>query len=66
MRRVLDMNNFCSKRRRCFFQCRDPHAKNIYSSDSYIEFGAHQCILVRNEAALKKLREEVGDIGMIM
>jgi len=31
-----------------------------------LEFGAHQCILVRDEAAVKKLREKVGDIGMIM
>ncbi|KAJ7293966.1 hypothetical protein C8J57DRAFT_1444990 [Mycena rebaudengoi] len=33
---------------------------------SYIEFGAQQCILVRDEAAREKLREQVGDIGLIM
>ncbi|KAF8151989.1 hypothetical protein K438DRAFT_1988110 [Mycena galopus ATCC 62051] len=33
---------------------------------SYIEFGAQQCILVRNDAARDKLREQVGDIGLIM
>ncbi|KAI0297517.1 hypothetical protein B0F90DRAFT_1819257 [Multifurca ochricompacta] len=32
----------------------------------HIEFGAHQCILVRNEAAKEKFREQVGDIGLIM
>ncbi|KAF7306351.1 UvrD-like helicase ATP-binding domain-containing protein [Mycena indigotica] len=33
---------------------------------SYIEFGAQQCILVRDEAARERLREQVGDIGLIM
>ncbi|KAK7064824.1 UvrD-like helicase ATP-binding domain-containing protein [Favolaschia claudopus] len=33
---------------------------------SYIEFGAQQCILVRDDAARDKLREQVGDIGLIM
>ncbi|KAF7367508.1 UvrD-like helicase ATP-binding domain-containing protein [Mycena sanguinolenta] len=33
---------------------------------SYIEFGAHQCELVRDDAARDKLREQVGDIGLIM
>ncbi|OJA13247.1 hypothetical protein AZE42_12316, partial [Rhizopogon vesiculosus] len=33
---------------------------------SHIEFGAQQCILVRDEAARQKLREQVGDIGLIM
>lgn len=33
---------------------------------SHIEFGAQQCILVRNDAARDKLREQVGDIGLIM
>ncbi|KAJ7671947.1 hypothetical protein B0H17DRAFT_1208872 [Mycena rosella] len=33
---------------------------------SYIEFGAQQCILVRDDAAREKLREQVGDIGLIM
>ncbi|KAH8834693.1 hypothetical protein DL96DRAFT_1488848 [Flagelloscypha sp. PMI_526] len=37
------------------------------SSGSYVEFGAKQCILVRNEAALKRLQEETGaPIGIIM
>ncbi|KAG7086906.1 hypothetical protein E1B28_002824 [Marasmius oreades] len=36
------------------------------SSGNYIEFGAKQCILVRNEAAREKLRQHVGDIGLIM
>jgi hypothetical protein len=31
-----------------------------------MEFGAQQCILVRNDAARNKLRAEVGDIGLIM
>ncbi|EGN94529.1 hypothetical protein SERLA73DRAFT_114784 [Serpula lacrymans var. lacrymans S7.3] len=31
-----------------------------------IEFGAQQCILVRNEVAKEKLRKEVGDVGLIM
>nr|GAT46622.1 predicted protein [Mycena chlorophos] len=33
---------------------------------SYIEFGAQQCILVRDEAARDRLRAQVGDIGLIM
>lgn len=32
----------------------------------HIEFGAQQCILVRNDAAREKLRKQVGDIGLIM
>ncbi|KIJ60090.1 hypothetical protein HYDPIDRAFT_99369 [Hydnomerulius pinastri MD-312] len=36
------------------------------ASGSHIEFGAQQCILVRDDAARVKLREQVGDIGMIM
>ncbi|OBZ79120.1 TPR and ankyrin repeat-containing protein 1 [Grifola frondosa] len=35
-------------------------------SGSHIEFGAQQCILVRDDAARVKLREQVGDIGLIM
>ncbi|KAF8151966.1 hypothetical protein K438DRAFT_1778624 [Mycena galopus ATCC 62051] len=35
-------------------------------SGSPIELGAEQCILVRNDAARKKLKELVGDIGLIM
>ncbi|TFK51884.1 hypothetical protein OE88DRAFT_1483274 [Heliocybe sulcata] len=31
-----------------------------------IDFGARQCILVRNEAARDELRKEVGQIGLIM
>ncbi|KAF8261744.1 hypothetical protein EI94DRAFT_1809815 [Lactarius quietus] len=31
-----------------------------------IEFGAQQCILVRNDAAREKLRNQVGNIGLIM
>ncbi|TFK22056.1 hypothetical protein FA15DRAFT_706710 [Coprinopsis marcescibilis] len=31
-----------------------------------IEFGARQCIIVRTEAAKLKLRQEVGDIGVIL
>ncbi|KAG1720128.1 uncharacterized protein EDB91DRAFT_1257152 [Suillus paluster] len=30
------------------------------------ELGPNQCILVRNDAACQKLREQVGDIGIIM
>ncbi|KAJ6519176.1 hypothetical protein C8R45DRAFT_1204389 [Mycena sanguinolenta] len=33
---------------------------------SYIEFGAQQCILVRDDAARNRLREQVGEIGLIM
>ncbi|CDO74781.1 hypothetical protein BN946_scf185001.g29 [Trametes cinnabarina] len=33
---------------------------------SHIEFGAQQCILVRDEAARQRLRAQVGDIGLIM
>ncbi|KAH9919767.1 uncharacterized protein BXZ73DRAFT_104875 [Epithele typhae] len=35
-------------------------------SGNHIEFGAEQCILVRDEAARDKLRAQVGDIGLIM
>ncbi|KAG1825456.1 uncharacterized protein BJ212DRAFT_276627 [Suillus subaureus] len=46
----------------------DAHCKRflVGESASNLELGAHQCILVRNEAAVKKLRENVGDIAMIM
>ncbi|KAF9229832.1 hypothetical protein BS17DRAFT_744362 [Gyrodon lividus] len=33
---------------------------------SHIDFGAQQCILVRDDEARDKLREQVGDIGLIM
>ncbi|KAI0321916.1 hypothetical protein OF83DRAFT_135754 [Amylostereum chailletii] len=33
---------------------------------SHIEFGAQQCILVRNDAARDQLRDQVGDIGLIL
>ncbi|PCH33046.1 hypothetical protein WOLCODRAFT_62498 [Wolfiporia cocos MD-104 SS10] len=36
------------------------------SSGEQIEFGAHQCILVRDDAARDRLRAQVGDIGLIM
>ncbi|KJA29102.1 hypothetical protein HYPSUDRAFT_32443 [Hypholoma sublateritium FD-334 SS-4] len=35
-------------------------------SESPIEFGAQQCILVRDEKARDDLRKQVGDIGLIM
>ncbi|KAJ7171695.1 hypothetical protein C8R43DRAFT_874648, partial [Mycena crocata] len=35
-------------------------------SGGYIELGAQQCILVRNENAKENLRRQVGDIGLIM
>ncbi|EPQ61193.1 hypothetical protein GLOTRDRAFT_135727 [Gloeophyllum trabeum ATCC 11539] len=35
-------------------------------SKSRIEFGARQCILVRNEAAREALRAQVGEIGLIL
>ncbi|KAF8139771.1 hypothetical protein EV363DRAFT_1497668, partial [Boletus edulis] len=35
-------------------------------SGSRIEFGAQQCILVRDDEAVEKLRKEVGEIGLIM
>ncbi|KAK0245331.1 hypothetical protein EDD85DRAFT_800629 [Armillaria nabsnona] len=31
-----------------------------------IEFGAQQCIIVRNETAKEKLRRKVGDIGLVL
>ncbi|KZP05200.1 hypothetical protein FIBSPDRAFT_1054221 [Athelia psychrophila] len=34
--------------------------------DSDIEFGAEQCILVRDHAARNKLRAEIGNVGTIM
>ena len=37
-----------------------------FSSGNQIEFGAQQCILVRNDAAREKLRKQVGNIGLIM
>ncbi|KAG1800254.1 P-loop containing nucleoside triphosphate hydrolase protein [Suillus plorans] len=36
------------------------------ASGSRIEFGAQQCILVRDDAARQKLRDQVGEIGLIM
>ncbi|KAL4268195.1 UvrD-like helicase ATP-binding domain-containing protein [Pleurotus pulmonarius] len=36
------------------------------SSGQSIEFGAQQCILVRDESAKMRLRGQVGDIGIIM
>ncbi|KZP05197.1 hypothetical protein FIBSPDRAFT_843218 [Athelia psychrophila] len=36
------------------------------ASGAQIEFGAQQCILVRDDRARDKLRAEVGDIGLIM
>ncbi|KAG1719550.1 hypothetical protein EDB19DRAFT_1860748 [Suillus lakei] len=46
----------------------DIHCKRflVGESASNCELGAHQCILVRNEAAVKKFKEQIGDIGMIM
>ncbi|KAH9910160.1 uncharacterized protein B0H18DRAFT_516086 [Fomitopsis serialis] len=35
-------------------------------SGGHIEFGAEQCILVRDDAARKRLRAQVGDIGLIL
>jgi hypothetical protein len=37
-----------------------------FNSEDHIEFGAQQCILVRNDAAREKLRKRVGNIGLIM
>ncbi|KAI9566690.1 hypothetical protein HD554DRAFT_2315329 [Boletus coccyginus] len=36
------------------------------TSESRVEFGAHQCILVRDDEAAEKLQKEVGEIGLIM
>ncbi|KAJ2926878.1 hypothetical protein H1R20_g10207, partial [Candolleomyces eurysporus] len=36
------------------------------NSGERIEFGARQCILVRDEAAKAELRKQVGDIGLIL
>ncbi|TFY57544.1 hypothetical protein EVJ58_g6956 [Rhodofomes roseus] len=35
-------------------------------SGSQIEFGAQQCIMVRDEAAREKLQAQIGNIGLIM
>ncbi|KAG1809265.1 hypothetical protein EV424DRAFT_1328374 [Suillus variegatus] len=35
-------------------------------SGSHIEFGAQQCILVRDDAARQKLQDQVGEIALIM
>ena len=37
-----------------------------FNSGHHIEFGAQQCILVRNDAARERLRKQVGNIGLIM
>ncbi|KAG1719467.1 hypothetical protein EDB19DRAFT_2045105 [Suillus lakei] len=46
----------------------DSHCKRflVGESASNLELGARQCILVRNETAVKKLKEQLGNIGMIM
>ncbi|KAI6114348.1 P-loop containing nucleoside triphosphate hydrolase protein [Pisolithus sp. B1] len=36
------------------------------ASGGRVEFGAQQCILVRDENAKEKLRQQVGDIGLFM
>ncbi|KAG2096318.1 uncharacterized protein F5147DRAFT_818420 [Suillus discolor] len=36
------------------------------ASGSHVEFGAQQCILVHDDAARQKLRDQVGQIGLIM
>ena len=36
------------------------------SENNHVEFGAVQCIIVRNEDAKEKLRHEVGEIGVIL
>ncbi|KAI0061021.1 P-loop containing nucleoside triphosphate hydrolase protein [Artomyces pyxidatus] len=36
------------------------------AAGQHIEFGAQQCILVRNDVAREKLRKQVGDVGLIM
>ncbi|KAH9931245.1 uncharacterized protein B0H18DRAFT_929725 [Fomitopsis serialis] len=35
-------------------------------SGAHVEFGAQQCILVRDDAARDRLRAQVGDIGLIL
>ncbi|RUP47795.1 hypothetical protein BC936DRAFT_145324 [Jimgerdemannia flammicorona] len=35
-------------------------------SNEFIEFGAEQCIIVRNEAAKEKLRQRIGKVGLVM
>ncbi|KAG2109745.1 uncharacterized protein F5147DRAFT_150627 [Suillus discolor] len=46
----------------------DAHFKRflVGESASNPKLGARQCILVRNEAAVKTVQDKVGDIGMIM
>ncbi|KAI0693657.1 hypothetical protein BC835DRAFT_1352925 [Cytidiella melzeri] len=36
------------------------------ASGSHIEFGARQCIIVRDDAAHDRLRAQVGDIGLVL
>ncbi|KZP15183.1 P-loop containing nucleoside triphosphate hydrolase protein [Athelia psychrophila] len=36
------------------------------TSGEHLEFGAQQCILVRDDRARNQLRDEVGDVGLIM
>ncbi|RXW16510.1 hypothetical protein EST38_g9345 [Candolleomyces aberdarensis] len=51
-----------------FFGDWDPSTEQFRSGDSgkRIEFGARQCILVRDDAAKDKLQKQVGDIGLIL
>ncbi|KAG2160213.1 uncharacterized protein EDB93DRAFT_46990 [Suillus bovinus] len=46
----------------------DTHLKQFLVGESAnkLELGARQCILVRNEAAVKTVQDKVGNIGMIM
>ncbi|KAI0656836.1 hypothetical protein C8Q70DRAFT_1046658 [Cubamyces menziesii] len=49
-----------------FFQNVDCEQFLIEDSGSAIEFGAHQCILVLNDAAKERLRSRVGKAGIIL
>ncbi|KAG2085197.1 uncharacterized protein F5147DRAFT_794237 [Suillus discolor] len=43
------------------------HEQFLFGSrGGHIEFGAEQCILVRDDAARQRLRDQVGEVGLIM
>ncbi|KAI0668726.1 hypothetical protein C8Q78DRAFT_979481 [Trametes maxima] len=51
-----------------FWNYTDPGNTHFFHEDSGspIEFGAHQCILVRDEATKRRMRAEVGELGVIL
>ncbi|KIY72674.1 hypothetical protein CYLTODRAFT_449643 [Cylindrobasidium torrendii FP15055 ss-10] len=52
-----------------FFDNQDPEQLDHFIfgvAGSEIQFGAQQCIIVRNREAQDRLRQQVGDVGMIL